>query len=114
MRYARKYCRGTATKWDRRSYEFWQLITMFLYGIVYNLTYRDLEEEFRISEVLRKALNLEEVPLLLNDMQSREEVEGGGFEEDVRREFQSVGREVRYSGNRFYRFKRRQFKLLLR
>ena len=35
---------------------------MFLYGIAYNLTYRNLEEEFRISEVLRKALNLREVP----------------------------------------------------
>jgi len=35
---------------------------MFLYGIVYNLTYRDLEEEFRISEVLREALNLKKVP----------------------------------------------------
>ena len=45
-----------------KKYEFWQLIAMFLYGIVYNLTYRDIEEEFRISEVLRKALNLREVP----------------------------------------------------
>jgi len=39
-----------------KKYEFWQLIVMFLYGIVYNLTYRDLEEEFLVGEVLRKAL----------------------------------------------------------
>ena len=45
-----------------KKYEFWQLISMFLYGIVYNQAYRDLEEEFRISEVLRKELNLKEVP----------------------------------------------------
>ncbi len=32
---------------------------MFLYGI---LTYRDLEEEFLVSDVLREALNLEKVP----------------------------------------------------
>ncbi len=37
------------------------MIAMFLYRIIYNLTYRDLEEEFRIGEVLRKALNLKEV-----------------------------------------------------
>ena len=37
-----------------KKYEFWQLIAMFLYGIVYNQTYRDLEEEFRISEVLKR------------------------------------------------------------
>lgn len=29
---------------------------MYLYGLIYDLTYRDLEEEFLISEVLRKAL----------------------------------------------------------
>jgi len=51
-----------SNKMGPKTYEFWQLIAMFLYGIVYNLTYRDLEEEFRISEVLRKALNLKEVP----------------------------------------------------
>ena len=51
-----------SNKMGPKTYEFWQLIAMFLYGIVYNLTYRDLEEEFRISEVLRKALNLEKVP----------------------------------------------------
>ena len=45
-----------------KKYEFWQLIAMFLYGMIYNLTYRDIEGEFRISEVLRKALNLKEVP----------------------------------------------------
>lgn len=33
-----------------------------LYGLIYNLTYRDLEEEFLVSEVLRRALNLKEVP----------------------------------------------------
>jgi len=46
-----------------------------------------LEEEFRISEVLRKALKFEGSPSLLNDMQSYEEVERRGFEEVVRREF---------------------------
>ena len=51
-----------SNKMGPKTYEFWQLIAMFLYGIVYNLTYRDLEEEFRISEVLRKALNLGKVP----------------------------------------------------
>ncbi len=45
-----------------KKYEFWQLIAMFLYGLIYNLTYRDIEEEFLVSEVLRKALNLKEVP----------------------------------------------------
>ena len=35
---------------------------MYLYGLIYNLTYRDLEEEFLVSKVLRKALNLKEVP----------------------------------------------------
>ena len=33
---------------------------MYLYGLMYNLAYRDIEEEFRISGVLRKALK--EVP----------------------------------------------------
>ncbi len=61
MRYARRYYRSIAIRGGKK-YEFWQLIAMFLYGIVYNLTYRDLEEEFRISEVLRKELNLKEVP----------------------------------------------------
>ena len=45
-----------------KKYEFWQLIAMFLYGIIYNLTYRDLGEEFLVSEVLKSALNLKEVP----------------------------------------------------
>lgn len=45
-----------------KKYEFWQLIAMFLYGIIYNLTYRDLEEEFLVSDVLREALNLKDVP----------------------------------------------------
>ena len=53
---------GYSNRMGPKRYEFWQLIAMFLYGIIYNLTYRDLEEEFRISEVLRKALNLEKVP----------------------------------------------------
>ncbi len=35
---------------------------MYLYGIIYGLTYRDLEEEFLVRDVLRKALNLKEVP----------------------------------------------------
>jgi len=35
---------------------------MFLYGIIYNSMYRDLEEEFLVSKVLREALNLKEVP----------------------------------------------------
>ncbi|MCD6492342.1 MAG: hypothetical protein J7K36_00820 [Archaeoglobaceae archaeon] len=42
-------CKRASPKYSRRGpkkYEFWQLIAMFLYGIVYNLTYRDLEEEF--------------------------------------------------------------------
>ena len=38
------------------------MIAIFPYRIIYNLTYRDLEEEFLMSEVLRKALNLKEVP----------------------------------------------------
>ena len=33
----------------RKKYEFWQLIAMYLYGLVYNLTYRDLEEEFLVK-----------------------------------------------------------------
>ena len=45
-----------------KKYKFWQLIAMFLYGLIYDLTYRDLEEEFLISEVLRKTLNSKEVP----------------------------------------------------
>lgn len=45
-----------------KKYEFWQLIAMYLYGLIYNLTYRDLEEEFLVSEVLREALNLKDVP----------------------------------------------------
>ena len=35
---------------------------MFLYEIVYNLMYRDLEKKFLVSEVLKKALNLKDVP----------------------------------------------------
>lgn len=34
-----------------KKYEFWQLIAMFLYGMIYNLTYGDIEEEFLVSEV---------------------------------------------------------------
>jgi len=45
-----------------KKYEFWQLIAMYLYGLIYNLTYRDIEEEFLVNDVLRKALNLKEVP----------------------------------------------------
>ena len=59
-------CRRVLPQYSSRrgpkKYEFWQLIAMFLYGIVFRLGYRDVEEEFRISEVLRKALNLKEVP----------------------------------------------------
>jgi len=50
-----------SSKMGPKRYEFWQLIAMFLYGIIYNLTYRDLEEEFLVSEVFREALNLKEV-----------------------------------------------------
>ncbi len=35
---------------------------MFLYGLIYILTYRDIEEDFLVNKVLRKALNLKEVP----------------------------------------------------
>jgi len=35
---------------------------MYLYGIIYGLTYRDLEEEFLVHDVLRRALNLKEAP----------------------------------------------------
>jgi len=31
-------------------------MAMFLYRIIHNLTYRDIEEEFSISDVLRKTL----------------------------------------------------------
>ena len=59
-------CKRALPKYSSRrgpkKYEFWQLIAMFLYGIIYNLTYRDIEEEFLVSEVLRKALNLKDVP----------------------------------------------------
>ncbi len=58
-------CKRALPKYSRRGlkkYESWRLIAMFLYGIIYNLTYRDLEEEFLVSEVLRKALNLKELP----------------------------------------------------
>lgn len=51
-----------SSKRGPKKYEFWQLIAIFLYGIIYDLTYRDLEEEFLVSEVLRKALNLKDVP----------------------------------------------------
>jgi len=68
---------------------------MFLYGIVYNLTYRDLEEEFRISKVLRKALNLKDVPHY------------------VRGECKVIGRRVRSFGSGLYWVKGRQCELLL-
>jgi len=35
---------------------------MYLYGLVFRFRYRDIEEGFRISEVLRNALNLKDVP----------------------------------------------------
>ncbi len=35
---------------------------MYLYGIIYGLTYRDIEEEFLVSDVLRRILNLKEAP----------------------------------------------------
>ena len=61
-----KVCRRVLPRYSSKrgpkKYEFWQLIAMFLYGLIYNLTYRDIEEEFLVSEVLRKALNLKEVP----------------------------------------------------
>ncbi|WP_457550073.1 transposase [Archaeoglobus sp.] len=51
-----------SSKRGPKKYEFWQLVAMYLYGIIYDLTYRDLEEEFLVSDVLRRALNLKEVP----------------------------------------------------
>ena len=57
----RKVLPRYSNKRGPKKYEFWQLIAMFLYGLIYNLTYRDTEE-FLVSEVLRKALNLKEVP----------------------------------------------------
>ena len=49
-------CRRVLPKYTSKrgpkKYEFWQLIAMFLYGLIYNLTYRDIEEEFLVSEVL--------------------------------------------------------------
>jgi hypothetical protein len=56
----RKVLPRYTSKKGPRKYEFWQLIAMYLYGLIYDLTYRDIEEEFLVSEVLRKALK--EVP----------------------------------------------------
>ena len=52
---ARKYeiCQRVPRYGNRmglKKYEFRQLIAMFLYGIVYNLKYRDLEEEFLVTD----------------------------------------------------------------
>ena len=58
----RKVLPRYSNKRGPKKYEFWQLIAMYLYGLIYNLTYRDIEEEFLVSDVLRKALNLKEVP----------------------------------------------------
>ena len=58
----RKILPRYSSKRGPRKCEFWQLIAMYLYGLIYDLTYRDLEEEFLISEVLSKTLNLKEVP----------------------------------------------------
>ncbi len=44
----------TGHKW----YKFPQLIAMWLYGIIFNLTFRDIEEEFILSRRLRKIINL--------------------------------------------------------
>ena len=49
----RKHYRGIVVK--LKKYEFWQLIAVYLYGLIYWLIYRDIEE-FRISEVLRNLI----------------------------------------------------------
>jgi len=108
-------CKRALPKYSRRGlkkYEFWRLIAMFLYGIIYNLTYRDLEEEFLVSEVLRKALNLKELPHYSTICKAVKEVEGRGFEKVVRRELQIIECKVRSLGNRF-QIKRGQCELLL-
>ncbi|HDN74104.1 MAG TPA: transposase [Archaeoglobus sp.] len=69
-----------------KKYEFWQLIAMYLYGLIYNLTYRDLEEEFLVSEVLREALNLKDVPHYSTICKAVKRLKEEGFEEAVRRE----------------------------
>ncbi len=44
----------TGHKW----YKFPQLISMWLYGKIFNLTFRDIQEEFKTSEKLRKIIGL--------------------------------------------------------
>jgi len=53
-----KYKNNTGHKW----YKFPQLISMWLYGKIFNLTFRDIQEEFQISENLRKIIGLNRVP----------------------------------------------------
>jgi len=53
-----EYKNKTGHKW----YKLSQLIARWLYGKIFNLTYRDIEEEFKISEKLRKIIGLDRVP----------------------------------------------------
>jgi len=58
LRVLPEYKNRTGHKW----YKFPQLIAMWLYGKIFNLTFRDIQEEFEISEKLREIIGLERVP----------------------------------------------------
>jgi len=75
-----EYKNNTGHKW----YKFPQLISMWLYGKIFNLTFRDIQEEFAISEELRKIIGINRVP----DYTTICRAVGKLTEEEARRIFQ--------------------------
>jgi len=77
---------------------------MFLYGIIYNPTYRNLREEFLVSEVFREALNLKDVPHYFTICKAVERLK----EEDLKKLLEESSKLLE-----FYWVERRQCELLL-